>query len=59
MAGTMPGGIPDKRRAPTVCLKESVIHGGGSRPVGTLGVAKSQVLQFKSLWYLQYMKKKL
>lgn len=42
-----------------MCLKESVIHGGGSRPVGTLGVAKSQVLQFKSLWYLQYMKKKL
>ena len=38
-------------------FKESVTQGAGSMPVGTLGVAKSQVLQFKSLWYLQYMKK--
>lgn len=58
----MPGtvlGIRAKRKAPTMYFKESVTQGGGSMPVGTLGVAKSQVLQFKSLWYLQYIKKAL
>lgn len=56
----MPGtvlGIRAKRKAPTMYFKESVTQGAGSMPVGTLGVAKSQVLQFKSLWYLQYIKK--